>query len=68
MEQYIAANSSNRTPDPNEIILNIIVIPSNIEYELIDTSDFEKVKWMKEIKMAAEQIRASLELLGKIRM
>ena len=51
LEQYISANSPRKAFSTDGLLLNIIVVPSNIEQRLIDTSDYEKLKWIEEIKM-----------------
>lgn len=51
LEQYITDNTPRKAFPPDEVVLNIIVIPSNIERRLIDTSNLEELKWIENIKM-----------------
>ncbi len=51
VEQYIK-NQENLIPavQSGDMMISTIIIPSNIEYLLIDTSDDEKLSWMKEFE------------------
>ena len=51
LEQYISDNTSRKAFSPDGLLLNIIIIPSNIEHRLIDTSGYKKLKWIEDIKM-----------------
>ena len=53
VEQYIKKASTYKIGvTPTDIIkVNVIIIPSNIEHRLIETSDYEKFEWFNSITM-----------------
>ena len=61
VEQYITKISDLKIEltSTDTIKANIIIIPSNIEHRLIETSDYEKFKWFRSIKMCPNVCYAS---------
>ena len=61
VEQYIAKISAWKTGliQSDTIKVNVIIIPSNIERRLIETSDYKKFEWFDSIKMSPSPRHAS---------
>ena len=49
LKQYISDNTPRKALISDGVNLNIIIIPSNIEHRLIDTSDYTKLEWITRI-------------------
>lgn len=52
VEQYIRDITSRmRTFSPDGIGVEIVMVPSNIDHRIMDTSDYEQLEWIKHVKM-----------------
>ena len=55
VKQYIRDITSRmRTFPPDGIGVEIVMVPSNIDHRIMDTSDYKQLEWIKHVKMRQE--------------